>query len=172
MAAALKFRGLPSESVQIWNVTNDSLFMFVKEGKAPLTCRFLSMHQLVSKSSSSSPKGLISCSATCGGEHRIGPSWCLWKLGMQAKGDGGDALCHFHNMKPRGEWVAPQTLMFTCKRHCPQTTSEAPAWVCSPADLSVQLVTAQALQEKLCHVGAKWLMSGHKSNPWMSKEHR
>lgn len=29
------------------------------------TCRFLSMSQLASKSSSSSPKGLMSCSATC-----------------------------------------------------------------------------------------------------------
>lgn len=32
----------------------------------PHTCRFLSMIQLVSKSSSSSPKGLMSCSATFG----------------------------------------------------------------------------------------------------------
>lgn len=31
----------------------------------PFTCRFLSMSQLASKSSSSSPKGLMSCSATC-----------------------------------------------------------------------------------------------------------
>lgn len=56
------------------------LLMFVKERKASPTCRFLSMHQLVSKSSSSSPKGLISCSATCNGEHRMSPPWCLWRL--------------------------------------------------------------------------------------------
>lgn len=42
----------------------------------PLTCRFLSMSQLVSKSSSSSPKGLMSCSATC-----------VWRA--HSKGHGG-----------------------------------------------------------------------------------
>ena len=61
--------------------------MFVKERKASLTCRFLSMHQLVSKSSSSSPKGLISCSATCNWEHRMSPPRCLWRLRVEVGED-------------------------------------------------------------------------------------
>lgn len=65
------------------------LLMFINETKALLTCRFLSMHQLVSKSSSSSPKGLISCSATC----RISPSWYLWKLRMEVEEDSYFILC-------------------------------------------------------------------------------
>lgn len=35
------------------------------------TCKFRSMHQLVSKSSSSSPNGLISCSATWKGKEAV-----------------------------------------------------------------------------------------------------
>jgi hypothetical protein len=62
---ALESRDLHLESVSIRSITSDLLLLFTKERKVPLTCRFLSMHQLVSKSSSSSPKGLISCSATC-----------------------------------------------------------------------------------------------------------
>lgn len=61
--------------------------MFVKDRTASLTCRFLSMHQLVSKSSSSSPKGLISCSATCNWEHRMSQPWCLWRLRVEAGED-------------------------------------------------------------------------------------
>lgn len=59
------------------------------------TCRFLSMSQLVSKSSSSSPKGLISCSATC-----------TWRT--HSKGHG-----HTHPFPCRENiyWTEPRTAL-------------------------------------------------------------
>lgn len=56
------------------------------------TCRFLSISQLVSKSSSSSPKGLMSCSATCTGRNasqRL--SWSYLPLSLH-----GEVGCPFN----------------------------------------------------------------------------
>lgn len=142
VAKALNFRGL-HQNLFRW-------LIFVKDRKASLTCRFLSMHQLVSKSSSSSPKGLISCSATCNWEHRMSLPWCLWRLRVEAGEDSCFTLWFLlspftvGSLEQSGSGLINTQVCISQQDWTLRPSIVHPhAWDCSSKSLSIQLVTMQ-----------------------------
>lgn len=102
------------------------------------TCRFLSMSQLVSKSSSSSPKGLMSCSATCmwrahsKGQGHAHPFPCRRKAhGAESRTTlKGDVPWIWSNaVSPKKRWVKTRTFPVIRRHWC---TQELPCARCRP----------------------------------------